>query len=420
MSVLIGSARIDENGKSSGGSAGDSTGTEVSTQNWYLHSKGWYVIRPNTEAYAYYIACNMQYACDNANIGYDQSQNKTLYDVASTVGFNCSLVTTPCETDCARLVRVCVLYAGIEVGDFYTGNLKTTLSGTGMFTVYETDDYCKSSANLLRGDILVTRTKGHAVVVLSNGENATNSNYAMSDPSGGGSGDSSESITESLEMLGALYAVEVTKGDALLREVGYINTSYQPSIESSSISLTVINYTNMLGNLFAMYVPQYISDATTEAEVNVDNIDHTDVKAMLRYLMDDKELSCAASCGIVANIEHESNYDTSSVGDSGTSFGLCQWHGERGEAMKKFVGDDWRLDLSGQLDYLWHELEDGTHCKGCLAKLKAVTNTLEGAKQAADIFIKTFERPADVDKKSLERQQSAKALWEKIVLQQTE
>ena len=35
MAVLIGSARIDENGRAHGGKAGDQNGKEVSTQNWY-------------------------------------------------------------------------------------------------------------------------------------------------------------------------------------------------------------------------------------------------------------------------------------------------------------------------------------------------------------------------------------------------
>ena len=35
MAVKVGSARIDENGKAHGGKAGDQTGKEVSTQNWY-------------------------------------------------------------------------------------------------------------------------------------------------------------------------------------------------------------------------------------------------------------------------------------------------------------------------------------------------------------------------------------------------
>ena len=45
MAVKIGSARIDENGNARGGKAGDQTGKEVSTQNWYKHSKGWRVFR---------------------------------------------------------------------------------------------------------------------------------------------------------------------------------------------------------------------------------------------------------------------------------------------------------------------------------------------------------------------------------------
>ena len=45
MSVKIGSARIDENGKAHGGAAGDQTGKEVSTQSWYAHTKGWVLLR---------------------------------------------------------------------------------------------------------------------------------------------------------------------------------------------------------------------------------------------------------------------------------------------------------------------------------------------------------------------------------------
>ena len=47
MAVKVGSARIDERGKISGGKAGDQTKNEVGTQNYYVHSKGWRVLRPN-------------------------------------------------------------------------------------------------------------------------------------------------------------------------------------------------------------------------------------------------------------------------------------------------------------------------------------------------------------------------------------
>ena len=166
--VIIGSARIDENGNASGGKAGDQNGKEVSTQQYYLHDKGWNVLRAKEPQVREAIAQNMTWACANNNIGYDQNQNQTLYQVAKPLGFNCSLVGTPCETDCARLVRVCVLYAGVKVSDFYTGNEKDALLATDAFDLVDV----KLPDELLRGDILVTKTKGHTVVVLTNGANA--------------------------------------------------------------------------------------------------------------------------------------------------------------------------------------------------------------------------------------------------------
>lgn len=171
MSVLIGSARIDENGRASGGVAGDQTGREVATENWYLHPLGWYVLRAKTARMRERIAQDMEYACKNPNIGYDQSQNTTLWHVAKTVGYDCSKVKQKCETDCARLVRVCCWFAGSKPVDFYTGSEVAALRATGDFDVLTSDVYTKTSANLMRGDILVTRTKGHTVVVLTNGAN---------------------------------------------------------------------------------------------------------------------------------------------------------------------------------------------------------------------------------------------------------
>lgn len=163
--VIFGSARIDENGNASGGKAGDQTGKEVSTQEYYMHEKGWNVIRAKSDYVREAIAKDMEWACANNNIGYDQGQNQTLYQVSKPLGFNCSLVGTPCETDCARLVRVCVLYAGVQCSDFYTGNELEALLATDAFKQV----YPSMPGGLMRGDILVTKTKGHTVVVLTNG-----------------------------------------------------------------------------------------------------------------------------------------------------------------------------------------------------------------------------------------------------------
>ena len=172
MAVKIGSARIDENGNARGGKAGDQTGKEVSTQNWYKHSKGWRVFRAKDPEVAEKIAQDMQWACDNKHIGYDQGQRLTLYDVAKPLGFNCKKVTTNCETDCSALVRVCCAYAGISLPNFRTPTEAKALLDSGAFTEMKGSKYTDSSDYLKRGDILVTKTQGHTVVVLTNGPKA--------------------------------------------------------------------------------------------------------------------------------------------------------------------------------------------------------------------------------------------------------
>lgn len=72
MSLVVGSARIDENGHISGGKPGDQTGNEVSTQAYYVHSKGWYCLRPKSTTVANAIAEAMLQGCRNNNIGYCQ------------------------------------------------------------------------------------------------------------------------------------------------------------------------------------------------------------------------------------------------------------------------------------------------------------------------------------------------------------
>ena len=169
MAVIIGSARIDENGNAHGGRAGDQTGREVSTQSWYKHSKGWVVLRAKDPKKAEKIAQAMRAACDNPNIGYDQYQNQTLWNAVKDKGYDPAKASTPCETDCARLVRVCCAYAGIMAKDFYTATEVDKLMETGEFVKFTTSKYTSQDDYLGAGDILVTRTKGHTVVVLTNG-----------------------------------------------------------------------------------------------------------------------------------------------------------------------------------------------------------------------------------------------------------
>ncbi len=171
MAVYVGSARIDENGKAYGGKAGDQTKNEVSKQKYYVHAKGWRVFRAKDRAAALKIAEAMEAACANNKIGYDQWNRHTLYDKAEKVGFNVLKVTSNCETDCSALVRVCCAFAGIMgiPESFRTGNMPSVLLGTGAFVELKGSKYTGQSTYLGKGDILVTKTSGHTVVVLDDG-----------------------------------------------------------------------------------------------------------------------------------------------------------------------------------------------------------------------------------------------------------
>ncbi len=169
MAVKIGSARIDENGHITGGKAGDQTGREVSTQDWYLHSKGWRVFRPILTDQAEKIALAMERACRNDNIGYDQCGRNSLYNLVKGDGFDPAKAASKTETDCSALVRVCCAFAGIMLADFNTGTEAARLLASGAFREITESKVRNGSEYLRRGDVLVTKTKGHTAVVLSYG-----------------------------------------------------------------------------------------------------------------------------------------------------------------------------------------------------------------------------------------------------------
>lgn len=163
--VLIGSARQDENGRYAGGAAGDQTGKEVSTQEFYKHSKGWYVLRAKSAEVAAKLASAMQAACDNRNIGYDQGQRLDIINQLRKYG-SIGGITVKTEADCSSLVRACCIEAGFDPGNFTTSDEVAALAGTGYF---EPKASVASAAQLREGDILVTKTKGHTVIVVYTG-----------------------------------------------------------------------------------------------------------------------------------------------------------------------------------------------------------------------------------------------------------
>lgn len=163
MGLKVGSARIDERGKISGGQAGDSTGKEVMQQNYYVHKKGWYCFRPKDVATANGVAQSMINACNNDNIGYDQNQRDGVFYLVKN-GVKIKDIKVKTECDCSALVRACLYENGIDTGNIRTSTMPKLLPKTEKF---EDRITVNSKTELFNGDVLVTKTTGHTVIVTS-------------------------------------------------------------------------------------------------------------------------------------------------------------------------------------------------------------------------------------------------------------
>ena len=159
--VKVGSARIDENGNISGGRAGDQTKREVATEPYYSHPKGWYMLRAKDTEVAKKIGQAMCEGCSNDNIGYSQSDRYGVITNLKVCG-RIAKIAVKTNADCSSLVRACCIQAGISAGDFNTSSEVSVLEKTGAFNKAVA---VTPSTKLQVGDILVTRTKGHTVIV---------------------------------------------------------------------------------------------------------------------------------------------------------------------------------------------------------------------------------------------------------------
>lgn len=111
--------------------------------------------------------------------------------------------------------------------------------------------------------------------------------------------------------------------------------------------------------------------------------------------------SPSAAAGIVGNLMHESmGLQSGIAGDyvrgRPTSFGIAQWHKDRFNNLRNYAanqGKDWR-DFNTQLEFLDKELRSPDYRKAYSGVMSARTPA-----QAADAFVRHFERPA-IDRKT--------------------
>lgn len=210
-----------------------------------------------------------------------------------------------------------------------------------------------------------------------------------------------------------LYDELNDRNDAMIREIGYMTPTGEPSIYSTGIKLSVVNYTSFLSGIWEMLHP-----GGSSSNANLDKLPGN-ARIIAQFMMD-KGCGPAGAVSIIANIFYESGFRPDAVEYGYTvsngGIGICQWTNYprtarygRNTNMRKFVGPNWRHDLTGQCEFLYHELTTGY--TSVWNHLKSLPNTEAGAREGADYFVRHFEKPGGVDRESIRRQNKASEYW---------
>lgn len=112
-------------------------------------------------------------------------------------------------------------------------------------------------------------------------------------------------------------------------------------------------------------------------------------RAIYNHLVN-KGLPANVIAGIMGNLQAESGFNSSAVGDGGNSIGLAQWYAGRGDNLRNFAqqrGKEWN-DIGTQLDFLLDEV-----AKGNPELLNRMANL--SPHEAAILFHDEFEKSAD-------------------------
>lgn len=130
-------------------------------------------------------------------------------------------------------------------------------------------------------------------------------------------------------------------------------------------------------------------------------------RAVFNYLTGEAGFNSAVACGIMANIEHESNFNPSAVYTDSNgllSGGLCMWNGARFRSLKNFCNKNGYnyLGVYGQLKFLEHELKSD-YFGHIYNYLKKVSNSSSGAYNAAYYWCYYFEVPSNKATRACER-----------------
>lgn len=186
--------------------------------------------------------------------------------------------------------------------------------------------------------------------------------------------------------IGSLYNSRNDRHDMTLREVGYLN-NYELSNHPSDISISVINYTSVLGDLYEMFAPLQVQTP----QINTSQL-FGNVKVAMDYFLE-HGFRASAAAGLTACLEIYSEIDPSFSSMPQLNiflYGIGAWQSIILERLRERIGNEWSTNLSGQLEFFLYDLEENYKLQYLLIKAKPLD--ISNVEKVVDILMSTYNR----------------------------
>lgn len=174
--------------------------------------------------------------------------------------------------------------------------------------------------------------------------------------------------------------------DMTIREIGYWADNAKFVTDKTEITISAINYTTLLGNLYDQFAEYY------PGGYSMDTSNFTGTIRICLNFFGDRGLNPAACAGVTACL-----FVLSGIGTHHNGGGICDWQGKYKQQMHLRVLD-WSTNLSGQLEFLWNDLT--VNYNTMIQLLNSLPITDNGARRAANRFMVSYrytDAPQDVN-----------------------
>lgn len=224
---------------------------------------------------------------------------------------------------------------------------------------------------------------------------------------------------------GPLYTTRNDRHDMTLRQVGYLDGSYSLSNSSSSVAISVINYTALLGDLYEKFKPESFEEYEDDYETGV-NVDTSELEGTIKECVDyllKSDFSASASAALTGYLYGCTQIQTAYVKDLGEMNGVTQWlqgiagwPNSRWEWVKDRLGYDNRFNLTGpgQLDCVIDELNDDY--PELLDSIQYISLTPQSVQEAVEELVHNYNDYFDTEAAMRRAKDKAAEIYKDLVI----